>query len=58
MEKSKEQIELAQKTAMDLQDYIELAKTQKKLKDKNRAKNVEEIIDETTQTIKNNVENL
>lgn len=52
--KNKEQIELAQQLIANLQDYVELAKVQKKLK----VENVEQQLDYVTEFIVNNVERL
>ena len=52
--KNKEQIELAQKIIANAQDYVELAKVQRKLK----VENVEQQIDNVTDFIKNNVKEL
>ena len=49
--KNKEQIELAQKIIANTQDYIELAKVQRKLK----VENVDQQLDNVTNFIKNNV---
>ena len=52
--KNKEQIELAQEIIANAQDYIELAKVQRKLK----VENVDQQIDNVTEFIKNNVKEL
>ena len=52
--KEKEQIELAQEIIANAQDYIELAKVQRKLK----VENVDQQIDNVTKFIKNNVKEL
>ena len=52
--KNKEQIELAQKIIANAQDYIELAKVQRKLK----VENIDTQIDNVTDFIKNNVKEL
>lgn len=52
--KEKEQIELAQEIIANVQDYIELAKVQRKLK----VENVDQQIDNVTEFIKNNVKEL
>lgn len=52
--KDKEQIELAQEIIANAQDYIELAKVQRKLK----VENVDQQIDNVTEFIKNNVKEL
>ena len=52
--KEKEQIELAQEIIANAQDYIELAKVQRKLK----VENVDQQIDNVTEFIKNNVKEL
>lgn len=49
--KNKEQIEIAQKIIANTQDYIELAKVQRKLK----VENVEEQLNNVTEFIKKNV---
>lgn len=52
--KEKEQIELAQEIIANAQDYIELAKVQRKLK----VENVDQQIDNVTEFIKSNVKEL
>ena len=52
--KSKEQIEMAQQIIANAQDYVELAKVQRKLK----VENVDQQIDNVTEFIKNNVKEL
>lgn len=52
--KSKEQIELAQKIIANAQDYVELAKVQRKLK----VENVDKQIENVTNFIKENVKEL
>lgn len=52
--KSKEQIELAQKIIASAQDYVELAKVQRKLK----VENVDKQIENVTNFIKENVKEL
>ena len=52
--KEKEQIELAQEIIANAQDYIELAKVQRKLK----VENVDQQIDNVTEFIKNNAKEL
>lgn len=52
--KEKEQIELAQEIISNAQDYIELAKVQRKLK----VENVDQQIDNVTEFIKNNAKEL
>ena len=52
--KNKEQIELAQVLIANLQDYIELAKVEKKLK----TESVESQIKNVTEYVVNNVEKL
>ena len=52
--KEKEQIELAQEIIANAQDYMELAKVQRKLK----VENVDQQIDNVTSFIKNNVKEL
>lgn len=52
--KTKEQIEFAQEIIANLQDYVELAKVQKKLK----VKNVDEQLESITQFVQENVERL
>ena len=52
--KSKEQIELAQQIIANAQDYVELAKVQRKLK----VENVEQQIDNVTDFIKTNAKEL
>lgn len=49
--KNKEQIELAQNIINNIQDYVELAKVQKKLK----VENVEHQLENITEFIKKNV---
>lgn len=58
MEKSKEQIELAQSTIALLQDYVELAKTEKKLKDKSNKETTSLAIQETLDKVIANVKEL
>lgn len=53
-DKSKEQIELAQTLIANLQDYVELAKVQKKLK----TQSVDKQLDAVTDFVQNNVEEL
>lgn len=52
--KSKEQIEIAQQIIANTQDYVELAKVQRKLK----VENVEQQIDNVSDFIKTNVKGL
>jgi hypothetical protein len=52
--KSKEQIEMAQQIIANAQDYVELAKVQRKLK----VENVEQQLENVTLFIKVNVEEL
>ena len=52
--KNKEQIEMAQQIISNTQDYIELAKVQRKLK----VENVDQQIENVTNFIKANVEEL
>lgn len=52
--KSKEQVEMAQKIIANAQDYVELAKVQRKLK----VENVEQQIDNVTDFIKTNAKEL
>lgn len=52
--KNKEQIEMAQQIIANAQDYIELAKVQKKLK----TENVDQQIDNVTDFIKTNAKEL
>lgn len=52
--KNKEQIEIAQQIIANTQDYVELAKVQRKLK----VENVEQQIENVTNFIKANVEEL
>ena len=52
--KSKEQIEIAQQIIVNAQDYVELAKVQRKLK----VENVEQQIDNVTDFIKTNAKEL
>ena len=56
--KTKEQIELAQKTIELLQDYIELAKTYKKLKRIESKEIVEEQITTITKVVDNHTQQL
>lgn len=53
-DKSKEQIELAQSLIANLQDYVELAKVQKKLK----TQSVEKQLETVTEFVQNNTEEL
>lgn len=50
--KSKEQIEIAQKTIKELQDYVELAKVQRKIKDIERINTLEKMLEEAKSNIK------
>lgn len=52
--KNKEQIEMAQQIIANAQDYVELAKVQRKLK----VENVDQQIENVTNFIKANVEEL
>lgn len=52
--KSKEQVEMAQQIIANAQDYVELAKVQRKLK----IENVEQQIDNVTDFIKTNAKEL
>ena len=52
--KSKEQVEMAQQIIANAQDYVELAKVQRKLK----VENVEQQIDNVTDFIKTNAKGL
>lgn len=52
--KNKEQIEMAQQIIANAQDYVELAKVQRKLK----VENVEQQIDNVSDFIKTNVKGL
>lgn len=52
--KNKEQIEMAQQIIANAQDYVELAKVQRKLK----VENVEQQIDNVTDFIKTNAKEL
>lgn len=52
--KNKEQIEVAQQIIANAQDYVELAKVQRKLK----VENVEQQIDNVTDFIKTNAKEL
>lgn len=52
--KSKEQVEMAQQIIANAQDYVELAKVQRKLK----VENVEQQIDNVTDFIKTNAKEL
>lgn len=52
--KSKEQIEMAQQIIANIQDYVELAKVQRKLK----VENVEQQIDNVSDFIKTNAKGL
>lgn len=53
-DKTKEQIELAQTLIANLQDYVELAKVQKKLK----TESVSTQLQNVTEFVQNNVEEL
>ena len=53
-DKSKQQIELAQTLIANLQDYVELAKVQKKLK----VESVSTQLQNVTEFVQNNVEEL
>lgn len=52
--KNKEQIEMAQQIIANAQDYIELAKVQRKLK----VENVEQQLENVTEFIKTNIKEL
>lgn len=52
--KNKEQIEMAQQIIANTQDYIELAKVQRKLK----VENVEQQLENVTEFIKTNIKEL
>lgn len=52
--KNKEQIELAQQVIANLQDYVELAKVQRKLK----VENVDVQLESVTEFVKTNVREL
>lgn len=56
--KSKEQIELAQETIKNLQDYVELAKTYKRLKKSESKEVVENQIEQLTNESKNLIKSL
>lgn len=54
--KSKEQIEKAQELIKNLQDYVELAKTEKKMKVKESQVSISNLLDNVTKYVKDNVE--
>lgn len=54
--KSKEQIEKAQELIKNLQDYVELAKTEKKMKVKDNQNQINDLLDKVTKYVKDNVE--
>lgn len=54
--KSKEQIEQAQELIRNLQDYVELAKTEKKIKIKDNQNQISNMLDKITKYVKDNVE--
>lgn len=54
--KSKEQIEKAQELIKNLQDYVELAKTEKKMKVKESQASISNLLDKVTKYVKDNVE--
>lgn len=54
--KSKEQIEQAQDLIRNLQDYVELAKTEKKIKVKDNQNQINDLLDKVTKYVKDNVE--
>lgn len=54
--KSKEQIEQAQDIVRNLQDYVELAKTEKKMKVKDNQNQINDLLDKVTKYVKDNVE--
>jgi len=56
--KTKEQIELAEFLNNELQDYITLAKAQKKLKHESRVDTIGKLIDSAQDTINAQVKNL
>lgn len=56
--KTKEQIELAEQTIELLKDYIELAKVEKKLKDKDIIEQTSKVIEKAVGNLKANVNEL
>lgn len=54
--KTKEQIEQAQDIVRNLQDYVELAKTEKKMKVKDNQNQINDLLDKVTKYVKDNVE--
>lgn len=56
--KTTEQIKQAQETIKLLQDYVELARCQKKLRVNDNIETVDKQIDKTTKAVKSNVEAL
>ena len=54
--KSKEQIEKAQELIKNLQDYVELAKTEKKMKVKESQASISNLLDKVTKYVKDNME--
>lgn len=56
--KTKEQIEMARDLIYGLQDYVELAKVEKKLKIKADRQNVSEMIRNITDVAKSNINEL
>lgn len=56
--KNKEQIELAQELILDLQDYVELAKVEKKLKVKVNQEQTGNLIDCIVDVVKSNIDKL
>lgn len=56
--KSKEQVELAQETIKNLQDYVELAKTYKRLKKSESKEIVENQIEQLINESKNLIKSL
>lgn len=54
--KTKEQIEQAQDIVRNLQDYVELAKTEKKMKVKESQASISNLLDKVTKYVKDNVE--
>ena len=56
--KTREQIELAQEAIKELQDYVELAKVAKKLKDKENIVVISRLVETITETIVETAKNL
>lgn len=56
--KNQEQIKLAQETIRELQDYVELARCEKKLKLNDNVETIGKQISKVVSMVKNNVEDI